>query len=77
MNKQMINQVKFYTNQDQTKTVVFLPYGKYFIFRANNSGVSSLDLAVSTLFFKSNVSTSNATLTAFNTSLESTALIAA
>ena len=77
MNKQIIRQVKFYTNKEQTKTIAFLPYGRYFVFTANNSGITSLDLAVSTLFFKASVNVQNATLTAFNSSLENTALIAA
>lgn len=52
MNKQIIKQVRLYTNQDETMTVAFFNHGRYFIFRATNSSVSSIDLAVDTLFCK-------------------------
>lgn len=71
MNKQVINQVRLYTNQDQTVTVAFFNFGKYFKFTANNSQVTSIDLAITTLFVK-HVTNNVITLSDYNTSLEDT-----
>jgi len=76
MNKQVINQVRLYTNQDQTVTVAFFNFGKYFRFTANNSTVNSLDLAITTLFVKSTTVNNVITLKQYNASLEDTQIAA-
>jgi hypothetical protein len=58
MNKRVINKIKFYTNSQDTKTIVFLPYGRLMMFSAS-VGLSSIDLAISILLFKSNVNENN------------------
>lgn len=76
MNKQVINQVRLYTNQDQTVTVAFFNFGKYFKFTASNSTVNSLDLAITTLFAKNTITSNVITLKQYNTSLEDTQIAA-
>jgi|CXWL01.1.fsa_nt_gi hypothetical protein len=75
MHKQVINQVRLYTNPDQTVTVAFFNHGRYFRFIANNSTVTSIDLAITTLFVKH--TTNNViTLSDYNSSLEDTQIAA-
>jgi hypothetical protein len=75
MNKQVINQVRLYTSKDQTKTIAFFNFGRYFVFEATNSSITSLDLAINTLFVKHN-SNNLITLSDYNTSLEDTQIAA-
>lgn len=70
MNKRVINKIKFYTNSDDTKTIVFLPYGRLFKF-STSQNVSSLDLAISILLFSTKVNQNN-TLSHYEASLEQT-----
>ena len=68
MKKRVINNIKFYTNDNDSKTIVFLPYGRLFCFLSDQS---SLDLAVSVLLFKSNVINNNS-LSHYESSLDET-----
>ena len=75
MNKQTIQQVRLYTSKDQTKTVAFFNFGRYFIFESTNSNITSLDLAINTLFVK-HTTNNMITVSDYNSSLENTQVAA-